>query len=80
LKEAKMKAAKKNIPRVQVKKYKAFCNEELKKLLEERNKACRIAETLQTPEAMETLNKATPYFKTKLREVEHEGNIAPLCQ
>jgi hypothetical protein len=34
------------------KKYKPFWNEELKKLMEERNKARRNAETLQTPEAM----------------------------
>jgi hypothetical protein len=54
LHEIIMKAAKKNIPRGRVK---PFWNEELKKLMEERNKARRNAETLQTPEAMEICTK-----------------------
>jgi histone deacetylase complex regulatory component SIN3 len=49
-----------------------FWNEELKKLMEERNKTRRNADTLQTPEAMETLRKATLYFKTKLKESKKE--------
>jgi hypothetical protein len=48
--------------------------------MEERNKARRKAETLQTPEAMEYLKKATLGFKIKLREIEQERNIVPVCQ
>jgi predicted component of type VI protein secretion system len=63
-----METANKHVPMRQVKKYKPFLNEELKKLMEKRNKAHREAKTLQTPEALETLKKAILDFKTKLKE------------